>query len=377
MMKNTLFLHSDVEEPFAIYSRMLAENPVFWDELNNLWAVYSYRDCVFLLNHPAAQIPSQNAAQNGKLNRYATVIVENLARLGNPPKHSRLRQIAALIFEAMQSVDTANLLDGLIENEASEIDWVAVCKKLPVLTLLRGFGLTSSDCEKIARQIEPLTKIMLPVKTDEQISSVNIAAERVYLAVADHLEKTKFLMSSETLKPFEKNEIRDAVVSNLIGLLIQSCDAGRGLLSNSLLRLLRRKQNYNNDFIRQTVIETVRYDSPVHNTRRILVEDVTIGEAQMKKGQPLLLILAAANRDAEKFSQPDKFDIERANNSESLTFGAGGHACLAKHFSINLTVNILVRLLEKFPEIRFLEDKISYEPLVNVRLPIKITIKLK
>ena len=372
-----MFLQSDVEDPFAIYSRMLAENPVFWDELNGLWAIYSYRDCVFLFNHHGAQIPAQNAAQNGKLNRYAIILIENLARLGNPPKHLRLRQIAALIFEAMRFVDTANLLDGLIENEASEIDWVSICKKLPVLTLLRGFGFTISACEEIAAQIESLTKIMLPVKTDEQILSVNYAAGRVYPMIADHLEKTDFLMNSEVLKPFERNEIRDALVSNLIGLLIQSCDAGRGLLSNSLLRLLRRKQNYNGDFIRQTVIETVRYDSPVHNTRRILVEDVTIGEAQMKKGQPLLLILAAANRDAEKFSQPDKFDIGRANNSESLTFGAGGHACLAKHFSINLTVNVLTCLLEKFPASRILEDKISYEPLVNARLPGKITVKLK
>ena len=96
----------------------------------------------------------------------------------------------------------------------------------------------SSDCEEIAPQIEPLTKITLPVKTDEQISSVNAAAGRVYLTVADHLEKTEFLMNSKILKPFDRNEIRDAVVANLIGLRIQSYDAGRGLLSNSLLQLL-------------------------------------------------------------------------------------------------------------------------------------------
>jgi len=77
----------------------------------------------------------------------------------------------------------------------------------------------------------------------------------------------------------------------------------------------------------------------------------------MKKEEPILLVFATANRDAEKFNQPDKFDIERANNSESLTFGSGGHACLAKHFLNNLTVNVLTRLLEKFPEIRLCKTK--------------------
>jgi len=377
-MENTLFLQSDVKNPFEIYSRMLADTPIFWDEQNNLWAVYSYAACAYLLNHRAVEIPAQNALQNGKLNHHAATLVENLARIANPPRHSMLKEVAALVFEAMQPADTAELLDILIGNRRSEIDWVSdVCKNLPVLSLLRGFGFSDSDCEEITPQIEPLTKILLPIKTDEQIASINESIGRVYHAVAEHLESRNFLINSDTLKSLNEDEIRAALVSNLIGLLIQSYDAGRGLLSNSLRQLLLRKPNKKSDYIRRFVIETVRYDPPVHNTRRILVEDVAVGKSEMKKGQQILLVLAAANRDFQKFNRPTQFDIARTNNLESLTFGAGEHACLAKHFSINLTVNVLTYLLEIFPQIRLLENKVTYEPLINIRLPERMRLFLK
>jgi hypothetical protein len=60
---------------------MLSTSPVFWDEKNKLWAIYSYADCRRILTDPSAQIPALN---NRNLNEYALLISGKLARLNNP-----------------------------------------------------------------------------------------------------------------------------------------------------------------------------------------------------------------------------------------------------------------------------------------------------
>lgn len=163
----------------------------------------------------------------------------------------------------------------------------------------------------------------------------------------------------------------------MIGLLIQSFDAGRGILSNSLLQILKNKAFSNKSEIKESVIETVRFDPPIHNTRRIASEDIVIGENLIKKDDPILVVLASANRDAEKFKNPINFDIERNNNNENLTFGIGGHMCLAKYFSIDLTTEALWFLFDHYKTVVLLEDTIEYEPMINARLPKTIWISLQ
>ena len=60
------------------------------------------------------------------------------------------------------------------------------------------------------------------------------------------------------------------------------------------------------------------------------------------------------------------------NNSEHITFGAGGHRCPAKHLSVSLTIDALAYIFTKYQRIHLIEKDIYYEPLINVRLPKKI-----
>src|SRR5258708_944984 len=115
----------------------------------------------------------------------------------------------------------------------------------------------------------------------------------------------------------DQNRIPVICVSNLVGLFIQSYDAGRGILGNSLLQLslqgdLSKLQAGNRDYIAAAVLETLRYDPPVHNPRRILTEDIFIDHTKLEKGQLVVLMLAAANRDARRFTHTGIFDPYRA-----------------------------------------------------------------
>ncbi|HKO81994.1 MAG TPA: hypothetical protein VJU78_16420 [Chitinophagaceae bacterium] len=81
-MTTTLFLQSEVQEPYKVYETMLCENPVFWDSTNNIWAIYSYGNCKAILSDPAALIPPANQNNKDDLNEYALGITDRLARTG-------------------------------------------------------------------------------------------------------------------------------------------------------------------------------------------------------------------------------------------------------------------------------------------------------
>jgi cytochrome P450 len=383
-MNSTLFLQSDSIDPYLIYKTMLQNNPVYWDETNKIWAIYSYEDCVSILKNPKAEIPTVNPGNKQKLNKTALEILNNLTRLSNGIQHEISKEIAMLLFLKMKSVDIDSIISQLIKNNLVEnkIDWVnSVCKKLPVLVVLESFGFEEKDCEFISTQIESLVKIMLPQKTEEQVKSINKISEQIFSIAEKQLSSLRFFESLSS-KISESNslsldEIKTISISNLIGLFIQSFDAGRGILSNSLLQILKNDTFSSKNEIEKSVIETLRFDAPIQNTRRIATEDIPISGSLIKKNDPILVVLASANRDPERFKNELQFDIERNNNAENLTFGIGPHMCLAKHFSIHLSTEALWFLFNEFKTVEILENNIQYEPMINARLPKAIWISLQ
>lgn len=383
-MNSTLFLQSDSNDPYLIYKTMLQNNPVYWDEINKIWAIYSYVDCVSVLKNPKAEIPAVNQNNEQKLNEKALEILNNLTRLSNGIQHEISKKIAMLLFSNMKSVNVNSIISQLIKSTLVEnkIDWVnSVCKKLPVLVVLKSFDFEEKDCEFISSQIESLVKIMLPQKTETQVKSINKISSTIFSIAEKQLSSLHFF-ESLSVKISESNslsldEIKTIGISNLIGLFIQSCDAGRGILSNSFLQVLNHKTFSSKTEIEKSVIETLRFDPPIQNTRRIVIEDFYIGESLIKKGDSILIVLASANRDSEKFKNPINFDIERSNNNDNLTFGIGGHMCLAKYFSIQLATEALSFLFENYKTIQLLENNIQHEPMINARLPKTIWISLQ
>jgi cytochrome P450 len=383
-MASTLFLQSDIQNPYSKYKSMLDKNPIHWDDENKTWAIYSYKDCVEILKNPSAFIPVINLNNEQQLNKHALDILTNLTRLSNGIEHTINREIASLLFLNLKSVDLNIIISQLIKNDLIEnkVDWVnSVCKKLPVFVVLKSFGFTQNDCAFVLDNIETLVKIMLPAKSKEQVKLINEVSEAIFSIVEKQLLSFDFyeslLNKISALEILSLDEIKKIATSNLIGLFIQSYDAGRGLLSNSLLQILTNNSFSDKSEIKKSAIETLRFDPPIHNTRRIANEDINIGESLIKKNDPILIVLASANRDAEKFENPLIFDSQRNNNDENLTFGIGGHMCLAKHFSINLATEVLWFLFNEYKTITLLENNIEYEPMINARLPKSIWISIQ
>ena len=244
-MPTTLFLQSEVQNPYKLYETMLRENPVYWDSSNNLWAIYSYEGCKTILCNPLAHIPATNHSNKDGLNEYALLITGKLARLSNGVQHEMAKQAAMLLFDNMKAIATNDIIEKHLEkvNEKGRIDWVnSICKKLPLMAVLKSFDFNEEDCDFILGKIEQLAKIMLPNKTPEQVAAINEISKEIYTITEKHLPATNFykpLLNSISEKyKTGQDETASLCVSNLIGLFIQSYDAGRGILSNSLLQVI-------------------------------------------------------------------------------------------------------------------------------------------
>ena len=125
---------------------------------------------------------------------------------------------------------------------------------------------------------------------------------------------------------------RDETLATLVLLLVAGNETTRNLIGNGLLALLRHPDQLqllrgNPAMIEQAIEEMLRFDSPVQIDGRTALEEVEVGGKRIQKGQQIVLLIGAANRDPEVFANPDRLDLRREIQSH-ISFGRGIHHCL-------------------------------------------------
>jgi cytochrome P450 len=164
------------------------------------------------------------------------------------------------------------------------------------------------------------------------------------------------------------------VVANAVGLMIQGFGAMAGLVGLVLLALARRpallaEVAADRKLIRPLVQEVVRFDPGTNSTLRFMARDAAIAGHQLREGDMIIVLLAAANRDPALNPDPDRFDIGRSDR-KYLEFGAGPHACPADKLA-PLIVEIAVdHLLTRGAPLESLEGALSYAASGHIRTPL-------
>ena len=110
----------------------------------------------------------------------------------------------------------------------------------------------------------------------------------------------------------------------------------------------------------------MRYDGPVQGTSRMACEDVEVGGKRIAKGQMVLLMLGAANRDPEQFPEPDRLDLARRDNRH-MAFSRGIHYCLGAELARLECQVALGAILEQFPGLRLAETALDWNRNHTIR----------
>jgi len=163
----------------------------------------------------------------------------------------------------------------------------------------------------------------------------------------------------------------DEVVANIIVTLVGGQETTTNLIGNGLLTLLRHPDEMERlrrspELIASAVEELLRYESPSQHTARLAPDDVELGGRAIKRGQAVIAVMGAANRDPARFADPDRLDLERTDNRH-LAFGWAAHFCFGAPLARIEGQLAFAALLERLPRLRLATDQISWRSNLGLR----------
>ena len=102
--------------------------------------------------------------------------------------------------------------------------------------------------------------------------------------------------------------------------------------------------------------ELLRYDAPAQAFFRRAIADCAVNGFELSRGDNIILLIAAANRDGQAFNDPDRLDVGRAE-CPHLSLSRGIHYCLGAQLARLEARIVFETLLERFPKIELLDDQ--------------------
>jgi cytochrome P450 len=152
--------------------------------------------------------------------------------------------------------------------------------------------------------------------------------------------------------PLNDEELTGIVVLLLLG----GMDTTAGLTGNVMLRIdaepeLRRQLIEDPSVLARATEEFLRHDTPTQGLTRIVTRDAEFHGRQLRKGDRVMLMFAAANRDPSAFDHPDDIDLERTANRH-MSFALGVHRCLGSNFARLMFQVMITEVLRRMPDMR-------------------------
>src|SRR5271170_4364999 len=265
----------------------------------------------------------------------------------DPPDHGRLRGLVVRAFTARRIEDMRpriqEIVDGIIDRieEQGRMDLIAdFAFRLPVIVICDMLGIPEDDRQVFFISSRGSGRLLdLAPLTPAEIAEQN----GFNLAITDYFHRLFELrrrnpgddLTSKLVQAEQDGDklTNEELTANIILLFGAGHETTVNLIGNGLLALHRNSDQLRllqNDpsLIVNAIEELLRYDSSVQVTGRTTLEDVdTIGGIALAKGQTVICLLGAANRDPAVYADPDRLDIKRAD-IRPLSFGGGIHYCL-------------------------------------------------
>lgn len=196
------------------------------------------------------------------------------------------------------------------------------------------FGIPQHDTERVIAWFGQLVGSM----TGEGFERAELMVEQFENYLADLIRRRRADPADDLISALVAAQERgdqlsdDELLSTCFVLLTAGDQTTTNLIGNGTLALLRhpdqlRRLQQDSTLICSAVEELVRYDTPTQIIIRVVAEAVKIGGQTLAEGDLVYLVLAATNRDPDRFADPDQLDLGRTDNRH-LGFGNGPHFCL-------------------------------------------------
>jgi cytochrome P450 len=376
-------------DPYPLYRQLRDEDPVHWDPYLHAWVVTRYEGVAEVLQRfRAARTPTPDRIADlglGQLTPIAAVMVRQMLFL-DPPAHGRVRRLASEAFTPRRvsglREHIRHIAEALVDNLAAGDHFEAMAgfaNPLPAIVTAEMLGVPTSDHELLKSWSEDFAEMLgnfqhNPGRTKDVLRSVEEMVAYFRAAIArDATHPTEGLINALATAEVDGDRLsEDEVVANVIVTMVGGQETTTNLIGNGLLTLLRRPDQLERlrsdpSLLPSAVEELLRYESPSQHTARLAPSGATLGGKDIPEGDAVIAVMGAANRDPERFSNPDCLDLGRSDNRH-LAFGWAAHFCFGAPLARIEAQIAFETLLDRFPELTLAPDAaIRWRPNLGLR----------
>jgi cytochrome P450 len=371
-----------IANPYPTYSILRSGAPIHWsnDFSGGAWLLPRYTDVANALRDPrlSARRSHMLMAQFSPETReeftaFSRILAQWMVFLDSP-QHSRLRRLMNQgfkpgILQAMRP-RIQRAVDALLERvqEAGQMDFMLnFAHPLPALVIAEMLGIDSADQADFLTWSDAIAAF---IGNPQSTLEVAHCAQTSLIALIEYFR---------TLLPERRRHRGDDLISLLIYVeeegevltaeeLLAQCsmllfaghETTRNLLGNGLWALLQHPDQLttlknNPSLMPQALRELVRYESPLQCVSRLVADDFSLHGHHLEQGQRVILLIGSANRDPDKFANPDILDISRKDGTP-LSFGYGAHVCIGATISYLEAEIAFNTLFARMPHLQLADD---------------------
>jgi pimeloyl-[acyl-carrier protein] synthase len=374
--------------PYPLYHRLRSEDPVHWDPYLHAWVVTRYADVVHVFQRFSADrtpTPEQLSALGlTALTPLAEVMVLQMLFL-DPPNHGRVRGLASKAFTArrvevlrshIQDI-TNSLLDKV--EEQGRMDVIAdLAYPLPAIVTAEMLGVPTSDWQQLTAWSADFAQVLgnfqhNPDRAPRVIKSLQEMSAYFRAAIKEQRKNPRdgLIHAYLTAEIDGDRFTEDEVVANTIVTMVGGQETTTNLIGNGVLTLLRHPDQFERlkqdvSLIPSAVEELLRYESPSQHTARLAPDDVVLGGKTIRKRQAVIAVMGAANRDPERFPDPDKLDLGRQDNRH-VAFAWASHFCFGAPLARIEGQTAFATMLQRMPNLKLEPGPITWRENLGLR----------
>ncbi len=334
-----------VQDPYPHYARMRnAGHLAYWADLDMACAV-SNRAVSRILRHKSLGRERPKGVLGPEPQPHLAIFNEleanSLLDL-EPPRHTRLRRLITRAFNSNQvaiySSDISELVDQLIDTfPHGPFDLVTYfTQKLPVIVIAKLLGVPISMAPDFLRWSNAMVALYQS-RRDRALEDRAETAAKEFVAflkdhIADHRRRPRHDLLTELIAAHEDGDALSDI--ELLSTIVLLLNAGHEATVNALgigVKLILETDTLASELqptnVVRTIDEILRFDAPLHMFKRYVYEPVDLFGQRFMPGDEVACLLAAANRDADVWKDPDVFDPRRPVTTSSA-FGGGIHFCV-------------------------------------------------
>lgn len=383
--------------PYPLFRRLRTEDPVHWDAFLHTWVVTRYVDVLEVLHSFSAErthTPEKlKAMELSQMAPIAQLMVKQMLFM-DPPTHTRLRGLASQAFSPARVAvlrshirEIVNRLLDAVQNK-SRIDIIRdLAEPLPAIVTAEMLGVPLGDRHQLKAWSADFAEMLGNFQHNpEHAPRMLRTVQDMTAYFRDRIRELKDIPREGLVHSLMTAEVdgdrltEEEVIANSIVTMVGGQETTTNLIGNGVLTLLRnpgemKRLQEHLSLIPAAVEEMLRYESPSQHTGRLAPQDVELGGRVIRKGQAVMVVMAAANRDPERFPDPDRFDVARADNRH-LAFGYAAHFCFGAALARVEGQEAFEAIVRRLPDLELEPGPLVWRNNLGLRgltaLPVKV-----